>query len=68
MIVNGKPYGPLRFKQIVEECYLISKNCNTSYVDILNITPAERGYLREFIVEEAHRAEEAVNKIRSRDN
>ena len=32
-------------------------------VDILNITPAERGYLREFIVEEAHRAEEAVNKL-----
>ena len=43
------PYGPLRYKQIVAECYKITKNLNTSYTDLMKITPTERSYLLEFI-------------------
>lgn len=49
---DGKPYGPVRFKEIVRERYLISKNLNTSYNEIGQITPTERQYLIEFIAEE----------------
>lgn len=49
---DGKPYGPIRYKEIVKERYLISKNLNTSYNEIGQITPTERQYLIEFIAEE----------------
>lgn len=49
---DGKPYGPYRFKEIVRERYLISREINTSYTDTGQITPAERGYLIEFIADD----------------
>lgn len=49
---DGKPYGPYRYKEIVKELYFITKNCNTSYTDLLEITPIERNYLIEFILNE----------------
>lgn len=49
---DGKPYGPERYKRIVQECYLISKNMNTSYSDVLKITPIEREYLINFLLED----------------
>lgn len=49
---DGKPYGPIRYKEIVKERYLISKNMNTSYNELGQITPTERKYLMEFIIEE----------------
>lgn len=49
---DGKPYGPFRYKQIVRERYYISKNINTSYNDIGQMTPIEREYLLEFITED----------------
>ncbi len=61
---DGQPYGPWRYKQIVKECYRISKNCGTSYTDLMNITPIERDYLIEFIVEEAQRTQEELEKKR----
>lgn len=66
---DGKPYGPYRYKEIVKECYLISKNCNTSYTDLMKITPIEKNYLLEFITEEFQRTEEMIkqsNENRSR--
>ena len=68
LIINDKPYGPTRYKQIVRECYIISKNCNTSYTDLMEITPAERNYLKEFITEVLDKSIEAVNKVRSNNN
>ena len=62
---DGKPYGPTRYKEIVKECYLISKNCNTSYTDLMKITPAEKNYLLEFMEEEFRAAEKKINEIRS---
>lgn len=59
---DGKPYGPIRYKEIVKECYLISKNLHTSYTDILKITPIEKQYLLEFLLEEAKHNKEILEK------
>lgn len=59
---DGKPFGPYRYKQIVKECYLISKNSNTSYTDVMKITPQERNYILEFIEGEARRNQELMEK------
>lgn len=50
---DGKPYGPWRYKRIVEECFYISHQINTSYSDLMRITPRERSYLLEFLNREA---------------
>lgn len=62
---NGNPYGPVRFRQIIKECYLIAKNCNTSYTDLLNITPMEKNELINLIIEENKKSEEAMQKIKN---
>lgn len=59
---DGKPYGPFRYKEIVKQCYLISTKCATSYTDLMNITPRERDYLFEFIMEEFQKTEELIKK------
>lgn len=59
---NGKPYGPERYKRIVQECYLISKNMNTSYSDVLKITPMEREYLINFLLEDYNERKKAVEQ------
>lgn len=59
---DGEPYGPWRYKQIVRECYLITKNMNTSYIDILKISPREREYLLQFLTEEFEKNKEAMEK------
>ena len=62
MTDDGKPFGPIRFKQIVHDCYLISKNMNTSYNDVLDITPAEREYLLEFLEADAKKQAEMLQQ------
>ena len=57
---DGKPYGPWKYKRIVEECYFISHQIHTSYADVLKITPRERLYMMEFLTKEA----EALQKAR----
>lgn len=65
---DGKPYGPTRFKELVKECYIIAKKCNTSYTDLLTITPTEKNYLLEFIIDDAKDAQKMVEKNRERLN
>lgn len=62
MTSNGKPYGPERYKTIVKEKYYISKNINTSYKDIGDITPTEREYLLQFIEDDLKRTKETIDK------
>lgn len=59
---DGKPWGPERYKSIVKERYLISKNLNTSYKDIGDITPLEREYLLQFIDEDLKRTKDMLDK------
>lgn len=65
---NGKPYGPYRFRQIIKECYLIAKNSNSSYTDILDITPLEKNELINLILEENRQSEEAMKKIKAENS
>ena len=53
MTEDGRPYSPIRFKELVKECYLLTRNLNSSYNNILSITPTERKYLISFLVDEA---------------
>jgi len=59
---DGKPYGPYRYAQIVKECYLISKNCNTSYTDLMDITPYERKIILNLIADEIEKSQAAIEK------
>ena len=65
---DGKLYAPIRYKELVRECYSISKNCNTSYYDILDLTPREKDYLIEFIVEDAQQSKELLEKVKQQNN
>ena len=62
---DGRPYGPVRFEQIVRERYLISKHMNTSYNDVGEITPLERSYLIEYIERELRAQKEMIDKVKS---
>ena len=64
MTDEGKPYGPIRYKNIARERYLISKHTNTSYEDTSRITPLERGYILEFTTEDLERQKEMYDKAR----
>ena len=65
---DGTPYGPWRYKKIVEECYALSKNLNTSYTDILQITPMERMYLIQMLVDESNQLKEKLEKAKESGN
>lgn len=65
MTEDGKPYGPIRYKDITRERYIISKHTNTSYGDTQYITPLERQYLLEFITDDLERLQEMYDKARA---
>jgi len=52
----------MRFKQLVEDRYFISKNANISYSDTGLMTPTERKYIIEFINRDITRQNEAMEK------
>ena len=55
---EGNPLAPKRYKDLVKECYVVSKNCNIPYSDVLKMGCKERGYLLSFIVEEFEKMEQ----------
>jgi hypothetical protein len=61
---EGRPYGPWRYKQIVKESYIITKNTNTPYSDVMNMTPAEREYFIEFLAEDFKKQQEQIEKAK----
>lgn len=61
---DGRPYAPVRFKEIVRERYEISKRLHTSYNEVGEITPTERGYLIDFILEDCKHQKEMIEKAR----
>lgn len=68
MTEDGKPYGPIRFKDIVKERYIITKHTNTSYGDINNMTPLERSYIIEFIKDDLQRQKDLYDKVKAEAN
>ena len=62
MTSDGQLYAPVRFQQIVEERYQISKHIHTSYGELGNITPTERQYLLHFIKRDIEHDNELIAK------
>ena len=60
------PYGVVRFEEIIQECYIISKNINTSYTDLLDITPREKNMMLELLNNEAKRQQELYDKQKAK--
>ena len=60
MTSDGRPYGASRYKDIVQERYILSKYTHTSYLDLGKITPLERKYLLGFVKEEIDKTKEAI--------
>ena len=50
----------------MQERYLISKYCHTSYNELGEITPTERSYLVEFIEEEIEKQKEELEKAKNK--
>lgn len=65
---NEVPEHALMYKRIVQECYIISHQINTSYTDLMNITPTERKYLLEFLTDEAQKNKEQNEEFMKRMN
>ena len=66
LMSDGTPYGPARFKNIVKERYFISKRCNTSYTDVGLMTPLEREYIMDFIIEEIEKEDQAIKEAKKK--
>ena len=62
---DGVRYAPKRFREIVKERYLISKNCHTSYSDTKDITPTEREYILQFIIEDLQKQKDLIDKAKA---
>ena len=63
---DGKPFAPEQFKAIIKDRYLISKNMNTSYSDVGEITPTERAYLMQLLIEDAEKQAEIIDKLQNK--
>ena len=61
---DGKPFGPIKYKELVREAYILAKHCNISYSEVMNMTPTERQYMLEFLKEDMDREKESLNKIK----
>lgn len=62
---DKKSYGQERFKQIVQERYLISKRLHTSYSDTASISPTERNLILQFIKDDLQKEQEAIERVRN---
>lgn len=51
------------YKAVVRECYTISHIINTSYTDLMNVTPTERRYMMEWLSEENNKRKEDLDEI-----
>lgn len=65
---DGRPYGPIRYEQLVKERYLISKIIHTSYIDTGKLTPTERNYILKYMVDEANQQKERMKEIQEKTN
>ena len=58
MTSDGKPFAPLRLKQIVKENFFLTRHLHITYSDLMDMTPTERKYLIDFLVEDFQRQKE----------
>lgn len=60
---DGRPFAPVRFEQIVEERYQISKRIHTSYNELGDITPRERLLLLDLLRKDIEHENEITQKF-----
>ena len=60
---DGKDYKTERYKDIIKERFLISKHIHTSYQDTSYISPLERMYLLQLIMEDLQKKQEITEQI-----
>jgi hypothetical protein len=63
---DGKPYGPVRYQEIVRERYFVTKNSGVSYEDTGKMTPTERQLYVNFIVEEFEKTKRAMEEAQQK--
>lgn len=66
MTKDNKPYGSVRYKEIVEEIFYLTKHTHVTYNDVLNMSPLERRYLLEFLIKDFKRNKEVEESARQR--
>lgn len=65
---DGKtPWGPVRYKQILQERFFISKHTNITYKDTGEMSPHERESLRDIIYEDLLKKQESLEKAFKKD-
>ena len=60
---DGQPYGPVRYKEIVEERFYIAKHGRISYADTGKMTPTERDFIKQFILDDAKHTQEMIDEM-----
>ncbi len=66
MTSDGKPYGPYKYKELVKSLFILSKNLNTSYIELRDkLTPTEMTSLLLLLKEEDDKNKEYLDKIKS---
>lgn len=61
---KGNPLGPIRYKNIVRERFDITKHTHISYNDTGKMTPLEREYILQFIIEDKTKQKEDLEKLK----
>ena len=62
MTSDGRPYGPIRHKQLFEYCFYISKQSNNRVEEIKDWTPLELKYAMDYLDEVNKAQDEAFQK------
>lgn len=63
-MIDHPELAPGQYKELVKERYLITKHTNTSYNETAQITPLERRYIFEFVMDELQKQKEAYEKFK----
>ena len=61
---DGKPYGPVRYRQLVKENYIITRQVNTSYIDVLKMMPQDKKIILKEIIDEIDARNKAYEEMR----
>ena len=67
---DGQLYAPLKFNELIKERYYITKYCNTSYLDVGQISPTERrvilNIIKNELLEKSKAIQEQIDKYKNR--
>jgi hypothetical protein len=65
-LINNPSDAPRRYRDLVQQRYLLTKYTNSSYNETGCFTPIEKQYLFEFIEQDLKKQQEAFSKINNK--